>query len=331
MTGEDIVSIDAVPGRLFDMLSKAQVNLNTGTGAKVPIGRHGEGTQSLAVLTLFNAFLQAWNKGSPIVALEEPEAHLHPSAVRAIWRLIEKIPGQKIISTHSGDILSEVPPKSITRMHKPCGGLKVSRLADVQLDPDDTRKFNFHIRRDRGELLFARCWILGEGETEATLIPECARILKQDFEQVGIRFVTYQTGISLEPCLKVANGMGIHWIIVADNDGQGASDRALVRKYLNGRPEPETLFVMPEANIEQHLCVNGFVDVYYALLGAQPRQKVTVQPQDSKYTLQVANALPKKLKTHAAQQVIGAMRAGRPIPDLFKNAIDAAIKLAKTL
>ncbi|MDA1275512.1 MAG: DUF2813 domain-containing protein [Verrucomicrobia bacterium] len=327
--GDDIVSVEAVPGRLFDMLSKAQVNLNTGTGAKVPIGRHGEGTQSLAVLTLFNAFLQAWNKGSPIVALEEPEAHLHPSAVRAIWHLIERIPGQKIISTHSGDILSEVPPESITRLHKPGGSLKASRLVDVKLDPDDTRKFNFHIRRDRGELLFARCWILGEGETEATLIPECARTLKKDFEQVGIRFVTYQTGISLEPCLRVANGMGIHWIVLADNDGQGANDHAVVRKYLNGRPEREALFVMPEENIEQHLCSNGFVDVYNSLLSDQPRRLVTVLPSDRDYPLQVAKALPKKLKTHAAQQVIGAMQAGRPIPDLFKNAIDAAIKLAK--
>ena len=81
--GDDTVSVDAVPGRLFDMLAKAQVNLSTCTGAKIPVGRHGEGTQSLAVLTLFNAFLQAWNKGVPIVALEEPESHLHPSAVRA--------------------------------------------------------------------------------------------------------------------------------------------------------------------------------------------------------------------------------------------------------
>jgi putative ATP-dependent endonuclease of the OLD family len=328
--GDDIVSVDAVPGRLFDMLSKAQVSMSTGTGAKIPIGRHGEGTQSLAVLTLFNAFLQTWNKGSPIVALEEPEAHLHPSAIRSLWRLIEKIPGQKIISTHSGDLLSEIPPKAITRMHKPTGTLKASRLADVTLDANDTRKFNFHIRRDRGELLFARCWILGEGETEATLIPESARILVEDFEHAGIRFVTYQTGISLEPCLNVANGMGIHWVVLADNDGQGIKDHQTVRNYLNGRAEHESLFVMPEANIEQHLCTNGFVDVYYALLTAQPRLKVTVQPQDRAYPLQVASALPSKLKTHAAQQVIAAMRNdNRPVPQLFQNVIAAALKLAQ--
>jgi putative ATP-dependent endonuclease of the OLD family len=330
--GEDIVSIDAVPGRLFDMLSKAQVNMNTGTGAKVPISRHGEGTQSLAVLTLFNAFLQTWNKGTPIIALEEPEAHLHPSAVRSLWKLIDRIPGQKLISTHSGDLLSEVPPESIVRLHRPAAGLQAHHLRDVSLDANDQRKFNFHIRRDRGELLFARCWILGEGETEATLVSESARIMQQDLERAGIRFVTYQTGISLEPCLQIANGLGIDWVVLADNDAQGAKDHQTVRNYLDGREEAEALFVMPEANIEQHLCANGFVGVYYALLSDQPRQKVTVASTDGDYARQVAAALPSKLKTHAAQQVIEEMRKpGSLVPQLLQNVINAAIKLATTL
>lgn len=328
--GDDLVSIEAVPGRLFDMLAKAQVSLNTGTGAKVPVGRHGEGTQSLAVLTLFNAFLQVWNKGDSIVALEEPEAHLHPSATRALWQLIERIPGQKIISTHSGDLLSEIPSETVTRLYKVSGRVTAARLKDVNLDPDDTRKFDFHIRAARGELLFARCWILGEGEIDATLITESARMLKKDLERAGIRFVTYQTGISLEPCLRVANCMGIHWVVLADNDGQGVQDHAVVRNHLNGRLEKEALFVMPEANIEQHLCVNGFSDVYYGLLGEQPRQRVTVLPQDQLYPIQVANALPHKLKTHAAQEVLAAIRNGpRPVPKLFQDVIETALKLAE--
>lgn len=330
--GDDLVSVDAVPGRLFDMLAKAQVNLNTCTGAKVPVGRHGEGTQSLAVLTLFNAFLQAWNNGAPIVALEEPESHLHPSAVRALWQLIERIPGQKIISTHSGDLLSEVPPDAVTRLYKKDGVAVASRLKDVNLSPGDSRKFNFHIRRARGELLFARCWILGEGETEASILPEAAKIMQKDLERSGVRFVTYQTGISLESCLKVANGMGIQWVVLADNDSQGANDHQVARNYLNGRQEATALFVMPEANIEQHLCVNGFSDMYYGLLTDQPRQKVTVPPQHPQFPIQVAKALPNKLKTHAAQQVIAAMldTPPRPVPQLFQNVINEALRLVET-
>lgn len=330
--GEDIVSVEAVPGRIFDMLSKASVNLNTTTGAKIPVGRHGEGTQSLAVLTLFNAYLQAWNEGHPIVALEEPEAHLHPSAVRALWQLIEKIPGQKILSTHSGDLLSEVPPESVVRIYKEGQNIKASRLGDIALDLNDVRKFNFHIRRDRGELLFSRCWILGEGETEGTLIPEVARILEKNLEQAGIRVVTYQSGISLETCLKVANGMGIHWVVLTDNDRRGRINTEIARGQLNGRTESEVLFTMNEANIEEYLCCNGFQDVYKNLLGEQPLKKVTVESNDPEYPLQIAQALPSRLKTQAVPDVLTEIQNNSSlIPNLLRNVIDAALQLVKTV
>lgn len=325
---EDLVSIDAVPGRLFDMLSKAQVNMNTGTGAKMPIGRHGEGTQSLSVLMLFNAFLQTWSAGSPIIALEEPEAHLHPSAIRSLWRLIDQIPGQKIITTHSGDILSEVPADSIVRLHKPTGVVTATHLDTVQLDQDDKRMFNYHIRRDRGELLFARCWILGEGETEATIVPEAARALGKNLEQSGVRVVTYRHS-NLELYLKVAQSLGIHWVVLADNDQQGVRDQDKAKEYLNGRPEADSIFVMPEANIEQHLCTKGFVGLYYSLLAAQPRALVTVGANDPGYAIQVATALPKGQKTRAAEHVAVAMRTGsHAVPQLIQDVIEGALKLA---
>lgn len=326
--GKEIVSVDAVPGRLFDMLSKAAVNLNTTTGAKIPVGRHGEGTQSLAVLTLFNAYLQAWNKGDPVVALEEPEAHLHPSAIRALWQLIEKIPGQKIISTHSGDLLAEVPASSVVRLARVQGSLRSWPVSEVTLTDKQTRQFNFHIRHARGELLFAKGWLLGEGESEVTLLPEVARILGFNLERAGVRCIQFrQADIGL--FLSVADRLGIPWVTLTDNDRQGQETVAKVQRSLNGRPEKRMLHIMPEDDLEQHLCANGFGDIYESLLTADTRQQVTVPDTDPSYWKQVTKAV-KKHKIVGIQNVLTAMKAGRPVPRLLKKAVVSAANLAKS-
>lgn len=53
--GNETVSIDAMPTKLFSLLSRAQVSLASHSGARIPVEFQGEGTQSLAVLLLFGA------------------------------------------------------------------------------------------------------------------------------------------------------------------------------------------------------------------------------------------------------------------------------------
>ncbi|MGN6891096.1 DUF2813 domain-containing protein, partial [Neisseria sp. P0014.S004] len=77
---------------------------------------------------------------------------------------INDIDGQKLIATHSGDLLSEVDLTAIRRIYKSRGLVKVGSIAPDLLNPREQRKFDFLIRRARGELFFARCWLLGEGE-----------------------------------------------------------------------------------------------------------------------------------------------------------------------
>ncbi len=332
MASGDVVSIEAVPGRLFDMLAKAQINLGTSTGAKLPVGRHGEGTQSLAVLMLFSAFLKAWPTFVPIVALEEPEAHLHPSAVRAVWKLVSDIGGQKLISTHSGDLLSEVPVRSVRRLVREANDVAQYSLKAGTLTPDEERKFNFHIRHARAELLFARCWILVEGETEVTLLSELSRILSLDLEHAGVRCVPFQHA-GLEVFLKVANDFGIRWCVVSDSDRQGASDQQKVQTHLKGANLMDVLHRMPKPDIEQYLCSCGFGGVYAAYLTTQTQQQVTVPPSDPDYWQQVTRAVRKAQgysKPAAALQVVSQIRSGAAnVPPILEQAMRAAIRLAE--
>ena len=129
------------------MLAKAQVQLGTTTGAKIPLGRHGEGTQSLAVLMLFSAFLEARQDGAAVLALEEPEAHLHPSAIRALWTLVRDFTGQKLISTHSGELLADTDICDVRRLARTGDGIKAFRVQAGLLTPEETRKFNYHVQQ----------------------------------------------------------------------------------------------------------------------------------------------------------------------------------------
>ena len=53
-----------------------------------------------------------------MLALEEPATHLHPYAIRALSSMIKGFAGQKIIATHSGDLISDVGLLSIRRFHR---------------------------------------------------------------------------------------------------------------------------------------------------------------------------------------------------------------------
>lgn len=105
-----------LPLNTWDLLSKAEVIYQT-DGAKpwLPLMRHGQGVQSLSVMFLFRSFVEMLlaelyrPESTPVLAMEEPETHLHPQASRSLFAHINALPGQKIASTHSPYFLQHVP------------------------------------------------------------------------------------------------------------------------------------------------------------------------------------------------------------------------------
>ncbi len=272
--GEDAVSIEAVPAKVFDMLSRTQVLLSGKTGARLPIGRHGDGTQSLAVICLFEAFLEAKLTDGyglytePVLALEEPEAHLHPSAVRAVGTLLAGLRGQKIIATHSGDLLAAVPVTALRRLSRVGGSIRVHRVGPGTLTDDDIRRLDHHIRLSRGSWLFARFWLLVEGETEVLLFQEASRVLGRDLFCEGVCCVEYPT-IGLERLVRLADQLGIDWFVLADQDRAGTDYVRTATKQLDGRKVSDRIRQLPLGVIETYLCSEGFGDVYEANLSPQ--------------------------------------------------------------
>jgi len=340
LNSSDSVSVEAVPARAFDMLSKTQVKLACASGAKLPIGQHGAGTQSLAVVFLFEAFLnaklsEAYDKDSePLLALEEPESHLHPSAIRALWTTLEGMKGQKLIATHSGDLMSAVPLRSIRRLSKKGGQVCCHSIAPGVLTEEEERTISYTIRSQRGSLLFARCWLLVEGQSEYWFLPEAARHAGIDFEREGITCIEFsQVKGKLAPLAKLANALGIEWHLLADGDMAGNNYVANAKALLAGAPEADRITQLPEPDLEHVLWKHGYAKEYEKNAGHnQRRSMVKAKPTDADYPGEVIEAaIATTSKPELALCLAAAVRAtgSLGLPSEFQTALTTCKRLAR--
>jgi putative ATP-dependent endonuclease of OLD family len=289
------------------------------------------------VILLFEAFLammlaEKYDKLSrPLLTLEEPEAHLHPCAIRSLWAVLEVIVGQKIIATHSGDLLARTPLAAIRRFFRKDGVISVGYVKPGTLSEEERRRIDFHLQSSRGELLFARCWLLGEGESEYWVFKEAADILGYDLDRLGIRVVnTRYSGTEL--LVKVANDLGIAWYFVGDGDDQGRKDKEICNEHLQGRKANKHLCVLDQPNIEVLLCESGFGHIYEKHISNQKRHLISAAPGSTDYWPQVVSAQPNKDKPARIREVMDEMRAGgsTQVPEKLKAIIESAIALAGT-
>ncbi len=101
---EDVqdVKVHLLPYEMKDIFRKCRIEVNDGTATDLQM--KGDGVQSLAALALLKYVSEEGFAGPELVlAVEEPEAHLHPSAVRKIMGVLQSIASkqQVIVTTHS--------------------------------------------------------------------------------------------------------------------------------------------------------------------------------------------------------------------------------------
>src|ERR1022692_297072 len=66
-------------------------------GAHVPLSEQSDGLRQLMAMTLFDLAEGAAN----IIAVDEPEIHLHPSSQRTVADLFARSANQRLLVTHS--------------------------------------------------------------------------------------------------------------------------------------------------------------------------------------------------------------------------------------
>jgi putative ATP-dependent endonuclease of OLD family len=330
---KDPISLEPLPTRLPEVLRRTEVRLTTPTGASVSLGEHGGGAQNVAVLFLFQAYLATTlaaeyePEASPILAIEEPEAHLHPAATRQAWNILAKMDGQKVIATHSGDLLSQVPIRDVRRLARDGASIKAHRLQPRTLTPAEVRKVDFHIRRTRGELLFGDVWLLGEGESEFWVFTGAAEGLGIDLEHAGVRIVDCgQSGTG--HLIKVADDLGIGWHCVADGDAQGENTAKAVRKLLGKKQgEDEHLTLLKYHCIEHLLCAEGLGDVYEAAFEPHELAGLPAKGDQERWS-ELAKLVKNRRKIRLAVEVGELLsNKGRGVPPGVESILETTLRL----
>ena len=123
-------------------------------------------------------------RGAGILAIDEPELHLHPSSQRSLAKMLAANDTQCIVSTHSADIVSAFDPDCIVAMKNG----EARQLEPGALDSDARVRMKLWTH-DRLEPLTATKLILVEGITDRLLVQRVAELTGRDLDRLGVSLV----------------------------------------------------------------------------------------------------------------------------------------------
>lgn len=273
------VDIAPVARQLRDLTRGIDVTFATGGAQSFPLARHGMGTRSLASLLVFKAFMswryavaqQAGNETHSLLALEEPESHLHPQAQRALFAQIKSIPGQRIVSTHSPYFAGQAKLENLRLFSKANGITQTKRLDLASLKSDDIRKLERTVIASRGDLLFARALILFEGDTEEQALPIWAQAYwGMTVHELGFSFVGVG-GTDYFPFIWLAESFGIPWYVFSDGEPKPVKElkAAAARVRITDITTKPNIVVIPNGqDLEAYLIAQGYKDAFEAAITA---------------------------------------------------------------
>ena len=167
-----------VPGAAADnnVLKGVRLEVN-----KKSISEQSDGKRAIYAIALYDLI----SNGANIVAIDEPEIHLHPSSQRSLARLLKNGRNQKIIATHSPDIVSAFDPELIVSVRE--GGEAVQSERDFLTD--DQRMTLRWWARDKLEPLTARHVVFVEGISDRIVIERVAELTGRNLDRLGISIV----------------------------------------------------------------------------------------------------------------------------------------------
>lgn len=279
---EGVYSVDPQIGMLSSNPDELQRALRLFIDESLSLERSSLGLANVLYLTLLMLEIERREKQEAgdedegdkyrftILAVEEPEAHLHPHLQRLVFRDFLRRRPPILLSTHSPHIVSvaEADTLVLLRQHGDDNGARatstagLSKLPDWEPDWDSVKRdLERYLDAIRGEVVFARGVILVEGDAELFLVPAFAEKIREagripyTLDGAGVTICSV-AGTDFVPYVRFLGpcGLDLPIVVVTDGDKYVGLKRA-VRNLL----EEETLGTQIEETTAQ-LCESGNLD-----------------------------------------------------------------------
>jgi putative ATP-dependent endonuclease of OLD family len=209
----------------------------------ISVERNGLGRNNLLYISLILSHLSAKETGGGdtffrLIAIEEPEAHLHPHLQDHLAENIESIQKssgkamQLLLTTHSTNIAAKMSLNSSVIIFNDQNGLPSSHYVlsgvDESKEKNTIHYLSKYIDATKSRMFFARKLILVEGIAEQLLVP---LFFKEDseetLEKVGCNIINV-SGVAFSHFLKIIqSGFFIKCLVLTDRDtGKKTEERA---------------------------------------------------------------------------------------------------------
>lgn len=185
-------------------------------GAHVPLTEQSDGVRQLTAMTLFDLAEGAAN----VVAIDEPELHLHPSSQRTIAELFASSKNQKVLATHSAYIVHRFEPSHVIAVG-PDG--ECHQIAEDKLSVVEKQRVNWWSPRLL-EALTARTAIVVEGASDRVIVEAAARALDIELDRLGAVVFEIDGADKFPHVYKLIgkDGFGIPILGLVDDKEQGS-------------------------------------------------------------------------------------------------------------
>lgn len=154
-----------------------------------------------------------------VLAIEEPEAHLHPHLQRLVFRRLLRPDDTRsvLLTTHSPHVASVAPARSLVVLRSDESKTTAFAAATADLDDAEWDDIERYLDATRAELVFARGVLFVEGYAEQVLVPRLAKSLKINLDKRGVTVCAIH-GTHFAPYVRFAQALGIRWAVVTDGD-----------------------------------------------------------------------------------------------------------------